>query len=189
MFDPKSVKIEGPLVPYMDGFWSELMLQGYTTLSGEKLFRVACQISRWLKRRRRGIRDLTDECVAQFTAHRRRQGRKEFVKPHAVEPVLRYLRKLCAAPPLTAPSETPVDLFVREYTDHLARERGLTAATIRGYGRFARRFITAQPQGPQGALYAARTRNGCGAARLVQGERRGGRRSCLPEPSGHAPEQ
>lgn len=146
MFDPKSVKVEGPLVPYMDGFWSELMQQGYTTLSGEKLFRVACQISRWLKQRRRGIHDLTDERVAQFTAHRRRQGRKEFVKPHAVEPVLRYLRKLGAAPPLTAPSETPVDRFVREYTDHLARGRGLTAATIRGYGGFARRFITGQPR-------------------------------------------
>jgi hypothetical protein len=93
-----------------------------------------------------GLRDLTDECVAQFTAHRRRQGRKEFVKPHAVEPVLRYLRKLGAAPPSMAPSETPVDLFIREYADHLARERGLTAATIRGYGSFARRFITGQPR-------------------------------------------
>jgi site-specific recombinase XerD len=146
MFDPKSVKVQGPLVPYMDGFWSELMLRGYTTLSGEKLFWVACQMSRWLKQRRRGIRDLTDECVAQFTAHRRRQGRKEFVKPHAVEPIMRYLRKLGAAPPPMAPSETPVDLFIREYTDHLARERGLTAATIRGYGSFARRFITGQPR-------------------------------------------
>jgi integrase/recombinase XerD len=146
MFDPKSVKVQGPLVPYMEGFWSELMLRGYTTLSGEKLFWLACQMSRWLKQRRRGIRDLTDVCVAQFTAHRRRQGRKEFVKPHAVEPVLRYLRKLGAAPPPVAPSETPVDLFVREYTDHLARERGLTAGTIRGYGRFARRFITARPR-------------------------------------------
>jgi integrase/recombinase XerD len=71
MFDPRSVKVQGPLVPYMDGFWSELMRRGYTTLSAEKLFRVACQMSRWLKQRRRGVRDLTDDCVAQFTAHRR----------------------------------------------------------------------------------------------------------------------
>jgi len=28
----------------MDGFWSELMRRGYSMLSGEKLFRVACQI-------------------------------------------------------------------------------------------------------------------------------------------------
>lgn len=146
MFDPKSVRVQGPLVPYMDGFWSELMRRGYSTLSGEKLFRVACQISRWLKQRRRGTRELTDERVAQFTAHRRRQGYKEFIRPHAVEPFLSYLRKLGAAPPPMAPSETPVDRFVREYTDHLARERGLTAATLRGYGSFARRFITGQPR-------------------------------------------
>jgi site-specific recombinase XerD len=43
---------------------------------------------------------------------------------------------------------SPVDRFVDGYVAYLARERGLAASTIRGYGDFTRRFIT---EGPVGA--------------------------------------
>jgi integrase/recombinase XerD len=85
-------------------------------------------MSRWLKQRRRGNRELTDDVSLSSRRTAYARGRKEFVRPHALEPFLSYMRKLGAAPPPMAPPETPVDRFVREYTDHLARDRGLTAA-------------------------------------------------------------
>jgi hypothetical protein len=32
MFDPASVRFRGPLIPYVDGFWSDLLRQGYSPL-------------------------------------------------------------------------------------------------------------------------------------------------------------
>jgi site-specific recombinase XerD len=52
------------------------------------------------------------------------------------------------APPAGPVAVTsPIDRLVNEYTDYLARERGLAASTIRGYGDFARRFVAGRPAG------------------------------------------
>jgi site-specific recombinase XerD len=120
------------------------MRQGYAPFSGRNLLLVAAHVSRWLDDRKLGPRDLTVERIAQFAAHRRRQGYTQFLTPHAVEPLLGYLRQIGAAAPPRPPSETPVDRFVRQYAVYLAAERGLVAATIRGYTDFARRFIVAE---------------------------------------------
>lgn len=144
MFDPASVRFRGPVTPHVDGFWCELMRQGYAPLSGRNLLLVAAHVSRWLDDRGLGTRDLTAERIAQFAAHRRRQGYTQFLTPRAVEPLLGYLRKLGGAPPPARPLDTPIDRFVREYADYLAAERGLVAATIRGYTDFTRRFIDAE---------------------------------------------
>lgn len=141
MFDPASVRFRGPLVPHVDGFWAELMRQGYAPFSGRNLLLAAAHVSRWLEDRALGTWDLTDERVAQFAAHRRRQGYTHLLSPHAVEPLLGYLRRLGAAPPPTPRLDTPVDRFVREYAGYLASERGLVATSIRHYSDFARRFI------------------------------------------------
>lgn len=144
MFDPKSVKFRGPLVPYVDGFWFELMRQGYAPFSGRNLLLVAAHVSRWLEDRGFGTLDLTGVRVDQFAADRRRQGYTQFLTPRAVEPLLGYLRKLGAAPALVPPPQTHVDRFVREYAGYLAAERGLVATTIRAYTDFARHFIAVQ---------------------------------------------
>lgn len=147
MFDPASVRFRGPLVPHVMGFWAELMQQGYAPFSGRNLLLVAAHVSRWLDDRGLGTRALTGERVAQFAAHRRRQGYTKFLTPHAVEPLLGYLRGVGAAPPPAPPADTPVDRFVRAYANYLAVERGLVATTIRGYADFARRFIAAEFSG------------------------------------------
>jgi site-specific recombinase XerD len=92
--------------------------------------------------------DVTDERVAAFMAHRRRQGYTAFLSPRALEPLLRYLRGIGVAPasrPMVVAST--VDRLVREYGEYLARERGLVASTIRGYTDFTRRFIASHPDG------------------------------------------
>lgn len=144
MFDPTSVRYRGPLTPHALGLWSELVDQGYAPLSGGNLLRLAAHVSRWLDDRGLDASDLTAERVVQFVADRRREGYTAFSTPRAVEPLLRYLRRLGVAPPPPPPSETAVDHFVREYADYLAAERGLAATTIHGYTAFARRFIDAE---------------------------------------------
>lgn len=139
MFDPRSVRFRGPLVPHVDEFWAELMRQAYAPLSARNQLRVAAHVSRWLDDRGMGVVDLTGDCVERFAAYRRRQGYTHFLTPRACAPLLGYLRRVGAAPSVS-PSEAPLDVFVRGYGDYLAGERGLTPSTVRGYTDFARRF-------------------------------------------------
>jgi len=144
MLDSASVRFRGPLTPHVQGFWSELMRQGYAPLSGMNLLLVAAHVSRWLDCRALGAGDLTVERMVQFAAHRRRKGYTQFRTTRALEPLLAYLRGIGVAPPPPIPTETPVDRLLREYAEYLVQERGLVMTTIRGYTDFARRFIAAQ---------------------------------------------
>ena len=147
MFDPASVRFKGPLMPHVDGFWSELMGQGYAPLSGRNLLLVAAHVSRWLADRKLGSGDLTDERIAQFTVHRRRKGYTQFLTPRALEPLIRYLRAIDVAPPPSISAETPVDRLLREYGEYLVQQRGLVASTIRCYMDLARYFIATEFDG------------------------------------------
>lgn len=144
MFNPHSVRFRGPLVPHVDGFWAELMRQGYALSSGRAHLFLAAHVSRWLADRGLGTGDLTQERIVRFAVHRRGQGYRHLITPRALEPLLRYLRRVGIAPPPALPPATPVDHFVREYGNYLAAERGLVPTTIRQYTEFARRFIAAE---------------------------------------------
>src|SRR5262245_28361641 len=92
MFDPRSVRFSGPLVPWVLRYWQELLRLGYAHLSAANLLRVAAHFSRWLELRSCGIGDITDGRVAVFMKHRRRLGYTQFLSDRAVEPLLRLLR-------------------------------------------------------------------------------------------------
>jgi site-specific recombinase XerD len=127
---------------HVDGFWAELQHQGYALLSGRNLLLVAAHFSRWLEDHRLELGDLSEERVASFLAHRRRQGYTQFLSPRALGPLLGYLRGIGVAVRASAVVETSIDRLVREYAEYLARERCLSAATIRRYTDFAREFAT-----------------------------------------------
>lgn len=164
MFNSAKVRVRGPLAPHIDGFWSELLRRGYPPSTARVLLHLAAHVSRWLEDRGLDVHDLTSERVTQFARHRRRQGYVHYRAPRSVEPLLGYLRGLGAAPPPTRRPDTPVDRFVRAYTEFLAVERGLGASTIRGSTDFARHFIEAEfgADGFNGAVW--RTLN---AARVI----------------------
>jgi integrase/recombinase XerD len=140
MFDPGSVRFEGPLRPYVDSFWAELQCQRYSPLSARNLLRVSAHFSRWLAARRLTVEELSEDRVALFMAHRRRQGYTQFLTPRALRPLLEHLgrRGLVIHPaPLI---ETSTDRLVSAYREYLASERCLNARTIRSYTEFARQF-------------------------------------------------
>lgn len=144
MFDPASVRFRGPLRPHVEGFWAELRRQGYAPLSGRNLLLVAAHFSRWLDDRRLELSDLCEELVASFLAHRRRKGYTQFLTPRALRPLIDYLRGVGIVVRSAAIAEAAIDRLLREYAEYLARDRCLSAATIRGLTDFARAFATSR---------------------------------------------
>jgi site-specific recombinase XerD len=140
MFNPASVRFRGPLRAHVDGFWAELQSQGYAPLSGRNLLLVTAHLSRWLDDHRLELGDLTEERVALFLAHRRRRGYTQFLSPRALGALLGYLCGIGIVVRAAAVVETSIDRLLREYAEYLARERCLSASTIRGYTDFAREF-------------------------------------------------
>jgi integrase/recombinase XerD len=140
MFDPASIKFRGPLTPHVGGFWQDLLCHGYSPLSGRNLLLLAAHFSRWLDDRSLVCGDITDQRVVAFVTHRRRHGYTQFRSRRALNPLLRYLRTIGVVfePPPTVVRS--IDALVHEYVAYLTRERGLAAATTRGYSYVARRI-------------------------------------------------
>lgn len=141
---PTSVQVRGPLLPYVEGFWSRLLEQGYSPLTGVNLLRLAAHISRWLEGGGFGVSDLTSERVSEFAAHRRQQGYTGLRTPRAVERLLHYLREIGVAPPPSVPAidDTPTGALLRRYQRYLEQERSVNSTTISRYLHFATRFLT-----------------------------------------------
>ena len=142
MFDPASVTFRGPLSTHVDGFWRALQSQGYPPLSGRNLLLLAAHLSRWLDDHGLGLSDLSEDKVASFVTHRRRQGYANFSSPRALAPLLEYLRGIGVVVRPASVAETSIDRLLREYAAYLSRERCLRVGTIRGYTDFGREFAT-----------------------------------------------
>jgi site-specific recombinase XerD len=140
MFDAGSVRFRGPLTPHVNGLWAELQRQGYAPLSARNLLRVVAHFSCWLEDSKLGLGQISDEGVASFMADRRKQGYTQFLTPHALAPLLEYLRGVGIDVRPAAVVERPTDRLLRDYAEYLARERCLGPSTIRHYTDFAREF-------------------------------------------------
>ena len=141
MFDPASVRFRGPLTDLtLRVFGRSFDVRVMRHCSGRNLLLVAAHFSRWLDDRRLELSDLCEELVASFLAHRRRKGYTQFLSPRAFGPLLGYLRGVGVVVRAAVVVETPIDRLLREYAEYLARERCLSAATIRSRTDIARQF-------------------------------------------------
>lgn len=142
MFDPASVMIRGPLRAHVEGFWAELLRQGYSPLSAGNLLRVAAHLGRWLAAKGLALVDLSEDSAGAFLRHRRRRGYTQFLTRRALEPLLTYLRRVGVIPvPTPVVDHSPAGRLIEEYGAYLRQERGLTAPTICAYTNFAKRFV------------------------------------------------
>ncbi len=142
MFDPASVKVRGPIAPYVPVYWKELRRQGYSPLAGRNLLRLAAHFSRWLEHRSLDVGDVAEEHVASYLEHRRRGGYTRFLTRRALEPLLGQLRGLGVTPaPSVIVTTSPGQRQVGQYAAYLARDRGLAVSTIVRYSDFAEYFI------------------------------------------------
>lgn len=149
-FDPKRVRVSGPLAQHTAGFIEELSRQGYPPERASHHVQFLAQLSRWLEGQGFGECDLSEERVAQFLEARRSKG-------YAETPLLRWTLKLLGlvpglevAPAVPAPP-TPLEVVIGHFRRHLFDERGLAAGTVRGYSDMARLFLS-RWEGPDSAF-------------------------------------
>jgi hypothetical protein len=145
MVDPSRVRVTGPLVPYVDGFWAELAAVGYTAWSVEAQLRLMAHVSRWLAAHGLGAGDLTPETIEEFLRARRGEGYVDRLSPRGLVPLLDYLRGLDVVPAASTPLR-PVEQLVQDYCEYLLRERGMAARAVARRGQIARRFLAERGQ-------------------------------------------
>jgi integrase len=144
MGDPSRIRVRGPLEPYAAGFGIELGRLGYTPLSAANQLWLMAHLSRWLAAHRLGAAELTPARVSGFLVARRAAGYTQWCSAQGLAPLLGYLREAGAAPRPVAPvAVTPTEALLERYRGYLLGERGLTAATVRGYVDRVRPFVAA----------------------------------------------
>ena len=148
--EPSRVRVSGPLARHAAGFAEELFRQGYPSERATRHVQLLAQLSRWLEGQGLGERDVSEERVAQFLEARRADG-------YAETPTLRWALKLLSfvpaleVAPAVPAAPTPLEEVVGRFGRFLVNERGLAAATVRGYSDLAELFLSGW-EGPSGAL-------------------------------------
>jgi site-specific recombinase XerD len=145
MFDPRSVRIRGQLRAHVEGFWTELLRQGYAATSARNLLFLTAHLARWLEARGLALRDLTEDRAVAFARERRDEGYTGFRTRRGLEPVLAYLRSVGALrKPRSLADASPLGRFLQEYQAYLRRERGLGASSVHARAAFAREFAVSE---------------------------------------------
>jgi integrase/recombinase XerD len=150
MVDVSRVSVSGPLQPFATGFSTELARLGYTKLSARVQMHLFAHASRWLCEQGRSATDLPDE-VSRFLDARRAAGYTSHLTYRSMRPMVTYLCDLgVATAPQGAATNGPVEQVLDRYQQYLAAERGLGAATIRGYVAAVRPFLERRLSANQG---------------------------------------
>jgi site-specific recombinase XerD len=105
--------------------------------------RLVAHLSVWLEGEGIPVARLTTEVVEDFLWVRRDAGHRVGVTGRAVAPLLGYLRALgVVTQPERRVPETAVEVLLEQFRRYLVEERGLAAASVRAYLRYAELFLT-----------------------------------------------
>lgn len=139
--------VVGPLEPHIVGFAADLLRQGYSRTSAEQHVCFIAQLDRWLVGERVGLDGLSEPVIERYLAERRAAGYVEYRSWKALRPVLDYLAPLGVLPAPGEAAPAPMDVLLGCYSAYLVGERGLTAATARGYVDCVRPFVASRVRG------------------------------------------
>lgn len=107
------------LCAHVECYVTRLLDEGYSTktiISHVQLFR---RFQRWLKRRRRSLRELDERVVDEFLKDRKRDSHDG--APQALRRLLGILRAAGVTPPAESPSRTPAQRIAGEYRGRVSR--------------------------------------------------------------------
>jgi hypothetical protein len=126
--------------PFVSGFESSLLEQGYSALAVRNMLKDVGAVGRWMEERDLQPDQLTPAAIAEFRVDCLARGRRKIPSVKSFEPLLRYLR---AKGVITEPPEpeSPVGRLVADYRSWLVAERGLAESTVIRYENLARRFL------------------------------------------------
>jgi integrase/recombinase XerD len=134
---------DGPLVAYIDSFTALLSEQGYSQNSAHLQTRLVADFSRWLKRNKVAVHELSIEHAKRYLRCRARHLRPRRGDVAALRRLLNLLRQLGVNTNHEVQIDaTEVELIIEEFALYLRRERVLVTVTIVDYSAFARQFLT-----------------------------------------------
>lgn len=138
---PARVRVSGPLEPFARGFASEVAQRGYVPRVVVHHLRLMADVSRWLTSQDLQVADLPRE-AERFLQARRAAGFTRYTTAKGLQPLLAHLHRVGGVPPTPPPVCTdPLDVTLARYRQYLISERGLGAATARGYLDAVRPFL------------------------------------------------
>jgi site-specific recombinase XerD len=141
--DPSRVGVTGPLSRYAPGLVAELVEAGYRPNAAAVHLRLLAHLSRWLEREGIDPSELREPVIERFRKEDLARVRSLRIAAGLV-PVLSYLRGLGVVPAAHEPALSNVELLLARYREYLLIERGLSAATARGYIDCVRLFVSSR---------------------------------------------
>jgi integrase/recombinase XerD len=134
--------VVGPLELHTVGFAGELARQGYTVHTMRQQLGLVAHLSRWMTEQQVDVADLSPLLVEQYFRVRRERGYRNFRSPKALVSLLGYLRGLGVVSE-TSPqiAQTPSEILLQQFRAYLIGERGLGAASARGYVDLVAGFV------------------------------------------------
>lgn len=170
-----TVRIEGPLQPYAQGFATELARQGYAEGTETHQLYLLAHLSRWLGEHQLDPEGFTNERAAQFLRERRASVRSTRCSARGLAPLLQYLRGVHAVPEADLPiATTPLEHVIDAFAMYLAQERGMAPQTIAYYRRVGSWFLSALPVSREPYLLGHLTAGDVSAFLLAQSVRQSG---------------
>ena len=131
----------GALATRMDALAAWLWERGYSQLTAYPHLRVIAEFSRWLDRRGIAVGDIEESHAMRFLRlrHRRRLHRGDWA---SLRLLLKHLREIgiVSVPVADAIDDECVELL-HAFTAYLRREKGLSSAAEKNYGREIHSFI------------------------------------------------
>jgi len=130
----------GRIGPFVSGFQSSLLEQGYSALAVRNMLKDVGAVGRWMQERDLQPDHLTPAVIAEFRVDCLARGRRKVPSVKSFKPLLRFLRAegVIAEPP---EPESPVGRLLVDYRRWLVAERGLAESTVIRYENLARRFL------------------------------------------------
>ncbi len=130
----------GALAVYAVGFREDLLAEGYTEGSAERLIHLMAHVSRWLDSRGLKVAEFGAGEIEAFVADRRADGYVGWRSARALAPMLEYLEGLGVC--IQEGGESSAGDRLRDcYRAYLIGERGVAPASLRSYLGVARRFV------------------------------------------------
>jgi site-specific recombinase XerD len=146
MKDLFGVRVSGPLARYAPGFVAELVEVGYRPNAAAVQLRLLAHLSRWLEREGIDLVEVREPQLERFRTEDLARVRSLRIAGGLVL-LLAYLRGLGAVPAADEPALSNVELLLGRYREYLLVERGVTAATARGYIDCVRPFVSSRARG------------------------------------------
>lgn len=133
----------GPLGPYIDEFTDRLRQAGYSAGSIRTKIRVVASLSRWLRHHDRDLLEVDGYLLKRFRAFRKRTGCYVADDAAALRDLEAFLgsKGLVDGPPKQPKILSEPEREVEDFRRYLAQDRGLSAATVRGYAPVISRFM------------------------------------------------